>query len=52
VGAAVGLVSGTLVLGERYPPTTWLGGVVVAAGIALVTYSQAGQQGVGRSMRR
>jgi drug/metabolite transporter (DMT)-like permease len=40
VSAAVGLVMGTLVLGEHYPVTTWLGAVVVAAGIALVTYSQ------------
>jgi drug/metabolite transporter (DMT)-like permease len=43
VAAAVGLVSGTLVLGERYPTTTWLGAFVVAVGIALVTYSQAAQ---------
>ncbi|HZH12945.1 MAG TPA: DMT family transporter [Archangium sp.] len=43
VGAAVGLVSGTLVLGERYPLMTWLGALVVAVGIALVTYSQAAQ---------
>jgi drug/metabolite transporter (DMT)-like permease len=43
VGAAVGLVSGALLLGERYPLTTWLGALVVAAGIALVTYSQAAQ---------
>jgi drug/metabolite transporter (DMT)-like permease len=40
VSAAVGLVSGALVLGERYPATTWLGALVVIAGIALVTYSQ------------
>lgn len=43
VGAAVGLVSGALVLGERYPATTWLGALVVAGGIGLVTYSQAVQ---------
>jgi drug/metabolite transporter (DMT)-like permease len=43
VGAAVGLVSGALVLGEHYPATTWLGALVVAAGIGLVTYSQATQ---------
>jgi drug/metabolite transporter (DMT)-like permease len=43
VAAAVGLVSGTLVLGERYPATTWLGALVVVVGIALVTYSQATQ---------
>lgn len=40
VSAAVGLVLGTLVLGEHYSVTTWLGALVVAAGIALVTYSQ------------
>jgi drug/metabolite transporter (DMT)-like permease len=42
VAAAVGLVSGTLVLGERYPAATWLGALVVVAGVALVTWSQAG----------
>jgi drug/metabolite transporter (DMT)-like permease len=41
VAAAVGLVSGTLVLGERYPAATWLGALVVVAGVALVTWSQA-----------
>lgn len=41
VAAAVGLVSGTLLLGERYPAATWLGALVVAAGVALVTWSQA-----------
>lgn len=39
VGAAVGLVSGTVLLGERYPAATWLGALVVVAGIALVTAS-------------
>ncbi|HYO56485.1 DMT family transporter [Archangium sp.] len=43
VGAAVGLVSGALFLDERYPATTWLGALVVAVGIGLVTYSQAAQ---------
>lgn len=41
VGAAVGLVSGALVLGERYPAATWLGAVIVAVGVALVTWAQA-----------
>jgi drug/metabolite transporter (DMT)-like permease len=41
VAAAVGLISGTLVLGERYPPATWAGALVVVAGVALVTWSQA-----------
>lgn len=48
VSAAVGLVSGALVLGERYPATTWLGALVVAAGIALVTYSQLAQDRAAR----
>jgi drug/metabolite transporter (DMT)-like permease len=48
VSAAVGLVSGALVLGERYPATTWLGALVVAAGIALVTYSQLTQDRAAR----
>lgn len=43
VGAAVGLVSGALVLGERYPATTWLGALVVVVGVGVVTYSQAAQ---------
>jgi drug/metabolite transporter (DMT)-like permease len=43
VGAAVGLVSGILVLGERYPATTWIGALVVAVGIGLTTSSQAAQ---------
>jgi drug/metabolite transporter (DMT)-like permease len=41
VAAAVGLVSGTLMLGERYPTATWAGAMVVVAGVALVTWSQA-----------
>jgi drug/metabolite transporter (DMT)-like permease len=41
VAAAVGLISGTLVLGERYPLATWLGALIVVAGVALVTWSQA-----------
>ena len=41
VAAAVGLVAGTVILGERYPPATWAGALVVVAGVALVTWSQA-----------
>ncbi|WP_293419179.1 DMT family transporter [Phreatobacter sp.] len=41
VAAAVGLVAGTIVLGERYPPATWAGALIVVAGVALVTWSQA-----------
>ncbi|QCI68713.1 DMT family transporter [Phreatobacter stygius] len=43
VAAAVGLVSGTVMLGESYPLATWLGALVIVAGVALVTYSQARQ---------
>ncbi len=39
--AAVGLVAGTFILEERYPPATWAGAVVVVIGVALVTWSQA-----------
>jgi drug/metabolite transporter (DMT)-like permease len=39
--AAVGLVAGTFILGEHYPPATWAGAVVVVIGVALVTWSQA-----------
>lgn len=41
VAAAVGLVSGTLLLGETYPLATWIGALVIVAGVALVTWSQA-----------
>lgn len=43
VAAAVGLVSGTVLLGERYPAATWFGAAVVAVGIGLVAWSQAGR---------
>jgi drug/metabolite transporter (DMT)-like permease len=43
VGAAVGLVAGTLVLGERYGPLTWAGALVIAAGVAMTTRAQAGR---------
>ena len=39
--AVVGLLAGTFVLGETYPLATWLGALVVIAGVALVTWSQA-----------
>lgn len=41
VAAAVGLVSGTALLGERYGAATWAGAAVAVAGVALVTWSQA-----------
>lgn len=43
VGAAVGLVAGTLVLGERYGPLTWTGALVIAVGVAMTTKAQAGR---------
>ncbi len=42
VAAAVGLVSGTLFLGERYEPATWFGALVIGAGIAMTTRAQGG----------
>jgi drug/metabolite transporter (DMT)-like permease len=47
VAAAVGLVSGTALLGERYAAATWTGALVVVAGVALVTRSQARETGPG-----
>jgi drug/metabolite transporter (DMT)-like permease len=40
VAAAVGLVSGTLFLGERYQVLTWLGAVVIGIGVVLTTKAQ------------
>jgi drug/metabolite transporter (DMT)-like permease len=40
VAAAVGLASGSLLLGESYGPMTWLGAAVVAAGIVMTTIAQ------------
>lgn len=42
VAAAVGLLSGTLLLGERYAAATWAGALVTVAGVALVTRPQMG----------
>lgn len=42
VAAAVGLVSGTLFLGERYGAATWLGALIIAVGVALTTKAQSG----------
>ncbi len=41
VVAAVGLVTGTIWLGESYAPATWAGAGVVVIGVALVTLAQA-----------
>jgi drug/metabolite transporter (DMT)-like permease len=40
VAAAVGLGTGTLVLGEHYGLLTWLGAVVVAVGVLVTTRAQ------------
>lgn len=40
VAAAVGLISGTLFLGESYHVLTWLGAVIVCAGVAMTTRAQ------------
>lgn len=40
VGAAVGLISGTLFLGETYQPLTWIGAAVIFAGVAMTTRAQ------------
>lgn len=40
VAAALGLVSGTLFLGEHYPPLTWIGAAVIAAGVAMTTRAE------------
>lgn len=42
VAAALGLISGTLFLGEHYPPLTWLGAAVIAVGVAMTTRAQKG----------
>ncbi|MBL8578673.1 MAG: DMT family transporter [Mesorhizobium sp.] len=41
VAAAVGLLSGTLFLGERYGFLTWLGAAVVFIGVVVTTKAQA-----------
>ena len=41
VGAAVGLIAGTLFLGERYQWLTWLGAVIVTVGVLMTTRAQS-----------
>lgn len=41
VGAAVGLISGTAFLGESYQALTWIGALVIVAGVALTTRAQS-----------
>lgn len=40
VGAAVGLISGTMFLGETYGIATWLGAAIITIGIAMTTKAQ------------
>ena len=40
VAAAVGLIGATLILGEQYSTTTWLGAGVIAVGIAVTIAAQ------------
>ncbi|MDH7784010.1 drug/metabolite transporter (DMT)-like permease [Ochrobactrum sp. 19YEA23] len=40
VAAALGLISGTLFLGEHYPLLTWIGAGVIAVGVAMTTRAQ------------
>jgi drug/metabolite transporter (DMT)-like permease len=42
VAAAIGLLSGTLFLGERYEAATWLGALIIGAGVVLTTRAQSG----------
>lgn len=41
VAAAIGLASGTFFLGEHYRLLTWLGALVIGAGVALTTRAQS-----------
>ena len=40
VGAAVGLVSGMLFLGEHYRLLTWIGALIIVAGVLMTTRAQ------------
>jgi drug/metabolite transporter (DMT)-like permease len=41
VAAALGLVAGTLFLGERYQLATWAGAAIIMAGVSMTTKAQA-----------
>jgi drug/metabolite transporter (DMT)-like permease len=43
VGAAVGLISGMLFLGERYELLTWFGAAILTVGIVMTTKAQTGK---------
>ncbi len=42
VAAAIGLLSGMLVFGERYVLLTWLGAAIICVGVAMTTKAQKG----------
>ena len=44
VGAGIGLLSGTLLLGERYQWMTWAGAAVIVMGVAMTTRAQTRKQ--------
>jgi drug/metabolite transporter (DMT)-like permease len=41
VGAGVGLLSGTMLLGERYQMLTWAGAAVIVVGVVMTTRAQS-----------
>ncbi|WP_299419884.1 DMT family transporter [uncultured Shimia sp.] len=43
VAAAVGLIVGVALLGERYGPVSWIGAAITAVGIALTILAQSGR---------
>jgi drug/metabolite transporter (DMT)-like permease len=40
VAAAIGLISGTLLLGERYQLMTWIGAAIITIGVVMTTKAQ------------
>ena len=43
VGAAVALLSGMVLLGERHPASTWAGAAIIAGGVAMTTLARRGR---------
>jgi drug/metabolite transporter (DMT)-like permease len=41
VGAGVGLLSGTMLLGERYQLLTWMGAAVIIVGVVMTAKAQS-----------
>lgn len=44
VAAAIGLVSGTIFLGERYAAATWAGALIIVLGVIMTTKAQNGSK--------